>query len=67
MEELWQEIGTQDIVIVAGLTYQLDLGIFERIYNSSGNKWRIKCVKCASGRTVKSTDREVLRARNMKD
>ena len=24
--------------------------------------WRVKCVKCASGRTVKDTDKEVKRA-----
>lgn len=27
-------------------------------------KWRIKCVKCASGRTVHDTDKEVLRVQN---
>lgn len=27
-----------------------------------GLKWRIQCVKCASGRTVKKTDREVILA-----
>lgn len=32
-------------------------GHFERYRNS----WRVKCVKCASGRTVKDTDREVQR------
>ncbi len=25
--------------------------------------WRIKCVKCASGRVVKETDKEVVRVR----
>ena len=27
-------------------------------------KWRIKCVKCASGRIVHDTDKEVLRVQN---
>lgn len=36
-------------------------GHFERRWGQSGNKWRIKCVKCASGRTVKDTDKEVVR------
>lgn len=38
-------------------------GHFERRYSHPGNKWRIKCVKCASGRTVKETDDEVIRAK----
>ena len=39
-------------------------GHFERHYNPDpyGPRWRIKCVKCASGRTVRDTDREVKRA-----
>lgn len=32
-------------------------GHFEKAYdNSTGAKWRIKCVKCASGRTVTDDD-----------
>ena len=38
-------------------------GHFERRWGKDGNKWQIKCVKCASGRTVKDTDREVKCAR----
>lgn len=39
-------------------------GHFEKIrYPADGVKWRVKCVKCASGRIVKETDREVKRAR----
>ena len=38
-------------------------GHFERRWGQSGNKWRIKCVKFASGRTVKDTDKEVIRIR----
>lgn len=34
-------------------------GHFER--HNGG--WRIKCVKCASGRVVKETDKEVVRVR----
>lgn len=39
-------------------------GHFERRWGQSGNKWQIKCVKCASGRIVKDTDKEVQRVRN---
>lgn len=28
-------------------------------------KWKIKCVKCASGRTVRDSDKEVRRVREM--
>lgn len=38
-------------------------GHFERRWDEDGNKWQIKCVKCTSGRTVKDTDKEVLRAK----
>lgn len=38
-------------------------GHFERRWGKNGNKWQIKCVKCASGRIVKDTDKEVARAR----
>lgn len=38
-------------------------GHFER----HGGGWRIKCVKCASGRAVKDTDKEVIQARNLAD
>ena len=34
-------------------------GHFERY----ADRWRIKCVKCASGRTVRETDNEVTRVR----
>lgn len=34
-------------------------GHFERCRGG----WRIKCVKCASGRTVRETDREVVKVR----
>lgn len=34
-------------------------GHFERYRGG----WRIKCVKCASGRNVKRTDKEVMRVR----
>lgn len=29
--------------------------------------WKVKCVKCASGRIVKPTDREVKRAEALRD
>ena len=35
-------------------------GHFE-YFNGHGRKWRIQCVKCASGRTVKKTDKEVVK------
>lgn len=38
-------------------------GHFER--HNGG--WRIKCVKCASGRTVKDTDKEVVRVKRLRD
>jgi len=41
--------------------YQLGLVIL------SQGHWRIKCVKCASGRHVKSTDREVKRAIRLRE
>ena len=37
-------------------------GHFERYKGG----WRIKCVKCASGRVVKETDREVQRVKEPK-
>lgn len=39
-------------------------GHFERRWENPGDKWRIKCVKCASGRIVKDSDKEVQRVRN---
>lgn len=42
-------------------------GHFEKVYDSTRNKWRIKCVKCASGRSVHDTDKEVIRVRDIKD
>ena len=41
-------------------------GHFERIYGTHPTRWRIKCVKCASGRTVKETDKEVARAKRLR-
>ena len=35
----------------------------KNMYRQYG-KWRIKCVKCASGRIVHDTDKEVLRVQN---
>lgn len=42
-------------------------GHFERAHDIPGVKWRIKCVKCASGRVVRETDPEVQRAKKIKD
>lgn len=40
-------------------------GHFERIYNAKPgeNKWRVKCVKCASGRNITEDDPGVKWAR----
>ncbi len=38
-------------------------GHYERYHG----RWRIKCVKCASGRTVGPTDKEVIRAQRIHD
>ena len=35
----------------------------KNMYRQYG-KWRIKCVKCVSGRIVHDTDKEVLRVQN---
>ena len=38
-------------------------GDVERVnYLEYGKKWRVKCVKCADGRDVRPTDREVIGA-----
>lgn len=42
-------------------------GHFELRKGKGGNKWQIKCVKCASGRTVKPSDKEVQRAIKLKN
>ena len=42
-------------------------GHFERRWGKDDNKWQIKCVKCASGRIVKETDKEVQRVRRERD
>lgn len=44
-----------------GKYVEVGFGHFER--HNGG--WRIKCVKCASGRDVKETDREVLKAHRL--
>ena len=36
---------------------------FERRWGKGGDKWQIKCVKCASGRSVKETDHEVIKTK----
>lgn len=41
-------------------------GHFE-FHRNGSSKWRIKCVKCASGRTVKDSDPEVRRVREEKE
>ena len=38
-------------------------GHFEKTHDGSKNKWKIKCVRCTSGRIVHDTDKEVQQAR----
>lgn len=45
-----------------GMYVPTGYGHFERRYDIRGTKWRIKCVKCASGRIINNNDYEVLRA-----
>lgn len=47
---------------VCGKHVPTGYGHFERYHGH----WRIKCVKCASGREVKDTDKEVINAKKMK-
>lgn len=42
-------------------------GHYERHWKNGKVYWKIQCVKCASGRTVKETDPEVQRALRMKE
>ena len=49
---------------VCGCYVPTGYGHYERTYSKIGPKWKIKCVKCASGRTVKDTDKEVIIARS---
>jgi hypothetical protein len=51
-----------------GVFVPVGYGHFERVHGPQpGNRWRVKCVKCASGRTVKPTDPEVVRARKLRE
>ena len=46
----------------------IGFGFFERVnFLEHGRKWRVKCVKCTDGRTVKPDDAEVRRAQRMHD
>lgn len=42
-------------------------GHFERTHDGTANKFTIKCVRCASGRIVKDSDKEVQRVRNREE
>ena len=42
-------------------------GHYERHFENGRVYWKIKCVKCASGRTTHETDREVKRAKEKKN
>lgn len=44
------------VCYVCGRYVPTGYGHFERYHG----RWRVKCVKCASGRTVRPDDREVL-------
>ena len=51
------------ICYVCGTFVPAGYGHFERRYGLKGPKWRVKCVKCTSGRTVHDSDPEVIKAR----
>lgn len=55
----------EDYCYACGEYVPVGFGHFERVYNGTA-KWRIKCVKCTSGRTVKPTDKEVIKAQNLR-
>lgn len=42
-------------------------GHYERHWKNGKVYWKIHCVKCASGRTVKESDPEVLKAVRLKN
>lgn len=42
-------------------------GHFELRKGTYGHKWAIKCVKCTSGRIVKDTDKEVKKAKELRN
>lgn len=52
-----------------GAWVPVGFGHFEyiRAGRCSPVKWRIKCVKCASGRIVKESDSEVVRAKKLRE
>lgn len=46
-----------------GCDVPVGFGFFER----HKGHWRVQCVKCCDGRNVKETDREVLRAKKLRE
>ena len=50
-----------------GCHVPVGFGFFEKHGRYPNGKaiWRVQCVKCCDGRTVKETDKEVLRAKRM--
>lgn len=49
-----------------GVHVPTGFGHYERHWDHGKVFWKIKCVKCASGRTVKENDPEVQKALKMK-
>ncbi len=45
-----------------GKYVDVGFGFFERYHGS----WRVQCVKCCDGRTVRDTDKEVRRAKRLR-
>lgn len=45
-----------------GKHVDVGFGFFERYHGS----WRVQCVKCCDGRTVRDTDKEVCRAKRLR-
>lgn len=57
------------VCYVCGEHVPTGFGFFERIPKSKrqGRKWRVKCVKCTDGRTVRCSHREVKNAEKRRD
>lgn len=50
-----------------GTYVPVGFGHFERQKGSLNPKWRVKCVKCTSGRNVQNSDKEVIRAKQARE
>lgn len=52
-----------------GCHVPVGFGFFEKCgrYPNGRPKWRVQCVKCCDGREVKDTDKEVKRAKKLRE